>query len=1141
MSFVAGDILIRMAADVASLRNDMRTAQGVVTDAFDKMAAAAKVLGGLFAIDQIAGWTKSAIDAADKVDEFSQRVGMTAEEVSKLGLAFQMSGVDSSGLQTALVKLSKGIMDNEAAFTALGISVKNSNGTYRSATEVLGDVSEFFSTLPNGVTKTALATELFGKSGADLIPVLNGGKKGLEDMAGEAERFGTVITNEAAAAAGEFNDALDLLRLRAQAATTNGLAPILPIISEVIRQFAQIGAETRDAAKELGFWESAFATVIEAVSVLALNVVYVFRAIGGEISTWAQQLAALAKLDFKEFNRVGDEWTQKSALMRQEVDKQSEAILNARNKVKEHADELDKSTPKIDANAQKMAEAALKAKEKAAEDKKAADELAKLTKAGADYVEQVNRKLGVVMQEISLGRSLTEGEKELLKVEEMVRDGKIKLTDAQMAEVRAKIELIQKTKDEDAARKELEKTQAAAAALSRKLEQAEIDKTEALRKGNVQLREQIENAGLSEREITNRETAVLRSRASDLEWQAAMEGGNYQLSEQARLLNERANLLEQGIVVKEAKAAADEWKKTTDSINDGLTDALLRGFESGKGFFQTFKDTLVNSFKTLVLQPTIKMILSPISGALGSIFSPNALAGTGAGGGVGGLLSSLGNLFNGTTINSVLGNAGAFGAEGLGNFLVNNTTGGLNSLGGSLMSNAGMIGNIAGMAGNAFAGYGISKMLSGGYSAGGGVNAIAGLASMIPGIGPIAGVVGGLVNRAFGMKAKEMKDAGIEGTITGGDATGRRFQDWFQKGGWFRSNKSGTDFSELGDSLSASLDFGAKSILEQTKAWAEALKLPADSLASVTTSFKTKFTGNAEEDQKAIDLIFQTYQDALTSKFEAVISPFQQAGETIAETMQRLITLSEVSESLNSLGGVFSNIATSSIQARENILSLAGGIEQLMALAGKFVTDYYTEGERAGMAAQETINALRAVGLDANTISELDTRDEFRALVESLDLSTERGQEQLVALLQIAPQFAEMANYLQENNLKLEEVAKQAPTVAVLDQILPQTETTAEAVQTVADKITAGNQTLAEIKTAISEGNVSIATGLAALAAATQSVANLQTLIANNTAATATNTATAATSVSLANSAPNFSADVGGNSFNVSYLESAGN
>lgn len=1132
MSFVAGDILIRMAADVASLRNDMRTAQGVVTDAFDKMKSAAKVLGGLFAVDQIASWTKSAIDAADKVDEFSQRVGMTAEEVSKLGLAFQMSGVDSSGLQTALVKLSKGIMENESAFTALGISVKNSNGTYKTSKEVLGEVSDFFAKLPDGVTKTALATELFGKSGADLIPVLNGGKKGLDDMGAEAERFGTVISTKAAKAAGDFNDALDLLRLRAQAATANGLSPFLPILTEIVKQFAQIGSASKDSSKDLGFWSSAFATAIETVGVLALNVVYVFRTIGGEISTWAQQLAALAKLDFNEFNRVGQEWTQKAALMRQEVDKQSEAILNARNKLKEHTAEVENAGDKEKTLAEKLAEAALRAKEKAAEVKRAAEEQAKLTKAGADYVEQVNRQLGVVMQEISLGRSLTDGEKELLKVQEMVRDGKIKLTEAQMAEVRAKIELIQKTKEENESRKELEKTQAAAAALSTKLEQAEIDKTEALRKGNVQLREQIENLSLSEREIAAREAAILRSTASDLEWQAGLEGGNYQLSEQARLLNERANLLEQGVAVKEAKAAADEWKKTTDSISDGLTDALMRGFESGKSLWMTFRDTLVNAFKTMVLQPTIKAILAPASGALGSLFSGNAMAGTGGGN----LLSSLNPMSMLSSGIGSIGNGFAFGADALGSFLVNNTSGALNSLGGSLMSNAGAIGSIGSYLGGAGIGIGVGSAIAGNYKIGGmggttssAIGSALGAAIAGPIGAAIGGAIGGIVNRAFGRGPKEIQEQGVVGSFAGGDAAGQAFQQWKQKGGWFRSDKSGTDLTAMNEEIGAALDAGAVAVFQQVKNYADALRLPSDALSNVTSEFRIKLTGKAAEDTAAITAALTEYETALTNQFSGSLGAFQRAGETLIETMGRLSVLSSFSESINEFGGVFSTLATSSIAARENVIALAGGIDQLMTLAGKFVTDYYTEGERAGMAAQQTINALRALGLDANTISELDTREEFRALVESLDLSTARGQEQLVALLQIAPQFAEMANYLEENNIKLDEVAKQAPTVAVLDQILPQTETTAEAVQSVAEKIGTSNERLQSIVDAVKEGNLSLTTGLQAIASASAAAAAAQAQ-ANAIAAAAAAAATAAANAAaLANAAPSFSVDVGSN------------
>jgi hypothetical protein len=404
------------------------------------------------------------------------------------------------------------------------------------------------------------------------------------------------------------------------------------------------------------------------------------------------------------------------------------------------------------------------------------------------------------------------------------------------------------------------------------------------------------------------------------------------------------------------------------------------------------------------------------------------------------------------------------------------------------------------------------------------VNGIAGIASMIPGIGPIAGIVGGLVNRAFGRKAKEMKDYGLEGSITGGDATGQKYQDWFQKGGWFRSNKTGTDYSALGDDLAASLDFGAKSVLEQTKAWAAALNLPAESLANVTANFKVKLTENEAENQAAIELIFTGYQNALTEQFSAVIEPFQRAGESVAEAMSRLVALQSFSESINEFGGVFSRLANASIDARENVIALAGGIDALMQKTGQFVADYYTEDEQAGLQARATVDALRALGLNPDSIG---SREDFRSLVESIDVSTQQGQEQLVALLNIAPQFATLADYLAENNLTLQEVAQQAPVVDILNEMLPEAQNTTEAVTNVADRITQGNEILNQIVAAVQAGNVNIAAGLAAMAGAQATVAAAQAEANRIAAATNRVMTDLATDSVLANSQPTYSYDIG--------------
>jgi phage-related minor tail protein len=79
-----------------------------------------------------------------------------------------------------------------------------------------------------------------------------------------------------------------------------------------------------------------------------------------------------------------------------------------------------------------------------------------------------------------------------------------------------------------------------------------------------------------------------------------------------------------------SRAVLTEWQKTADSINQSLTDALLRGFESGKSFAENFRDTVVNAFKTMVLRPVISAVMSPIAGVVAQTVNPLISAATGS-------------------------------------------------------------------------------------------------------------------------------------------------------------------------------------------------------------------------------------------------------------------------------------------------------------------------------------------------------------------------------------------------------------------------------------------------------------------------------------------------------------------------------
>lgn len=162
---------------------------------------------------------KGQIDAADAAGELAMQLGITSEELSTLTFATEMSGATQDDLRLALRRLARGIDEGikgagtyGKALTELGIEVKDTEGNAKSATDVLYDLARLFEDMPDGAEKTAIAYKLLGDNGQRLIPLLNEGAAGMDELRQRARELGLEISGEAAAAAALFNDNLDLLR-----------------------------------------------------------------------------------------------------------------------------------------------------------------------------------------------------------------------------------------------------------------------------------------------------------------------------------------------------------------------------------------------------------------------------------------------------------------------------------------------------------------------------------------------------------------------------------------------------------------------------------------------------------------------------------------------------------------------------------------------------------------------------------------------------------------------------------------------------------------------------------------------------------------------------------------------------------------
>lgn len=223
---------------------------------------AGTAIAGAFAIATagvVSRLVKDSIDAADAMTKMAQGAGVTTEALSGMAWGAGQSGVELSALAAAMGRLNKGALESITGvgtyakiFDRLGISANNSEGALKNADQLLLELADIFEAMPNGAQKSALALELFGRSGAQMIPFLNAGSSGIAELTAQAERLGVVITDEQGAASEQFNDNLAIMGAVAKG-TGNILArELLPTLNETIGLLVDLAENSDLAAQAAG-------------------------------------------------------------------------------------------------------------------------------------------------------------------------------------------------------------------------------------------------------------------------------------------------------------------------------------------------------------------------------------------------------------------------------------------------------------------------------------------------------------------------------------------------------------------------------------------------------------------------------------------------------------------------------------------------------------------------------------------------------------------------------------------------------------------------------------------------------------------------------------------------------------------------
>lgn len=270
-----GNLQVRLGIDTAQFSAGVNAAQSKLGALGKSLKAFAIGAAGALSLGAVANSLKSAANRMDDLGKAAQRIGIPVAELSKLEYAARLADVSLEDLTSGTAKFSKALAEiaaggknsASAALDALGISAVDSNGKLRPTIEIYGDIADRFSKMQDGAGKTAIALALIPKSGANLIPFFNGGKQAIESASAELERFGGVVTPEAAKRAEQFNDNLTRLQQAADGITQQIAEALLPAVidlTESFLTFLNTGTPVVDMVEALKNWFAELAPFIES-------------------------------------------------------------------------------------------------------------------------------------------------------------------------------------------------------------------------------------------------------------------------------------------------------------------------------------------------------------------------------------------------------------------------------------------------------------------------------------------------------------------------------------------------------------------------------------------------------------------------------------------------------------------------------------------------------------------------------------------------------------------------------------------------------------------------------------------------------------------------------------------------------------
>ena len=259
-------------------------------------------ISGIFAGFSL-GAIKNAVvkfaDLGEAIQKGALKAGMSVQQYQRMKYVSEQSGTSIEAMEGSLSKLNRTVGDaaagkNQSAaalMSRMGIATRDANGQVRSAIDLLPEIADGFKRNENPTTRARMGMALFGKSYAEILPLLVEGSAGIKSNIERFNRLKGVLSPEDVAAAKDLGDSfkdLDLVMQGFQGTIAKALIPVIqPMIKSItdwwVANKQLVGVEVGKMAKDFGVWVKSIdiTRVTDEVRAFSGGLKWLIDAVGG--------------------------------------------------------------------------------------------------------------------------------------------------------------------------------------------------------------------------------------------------------------------------------------------------------------------------------------------------------------------------------------------------------------------------------------------------------------------------------------------------------------------------------------------------------------------------------------------------------------------------------------------------------------------------------------------------------------------------------------------------------------------------------------------------------------------------------------------------------------------------------------------